>query len=450
MLDKIKNKKSKFLLFPALAVTSVVGFVIVACAPAEQVKVTNINTSSEKFILPEDLTVDKLPKIAVITDKGQITDRSFNQSVYEAANEIKAQIEGLKPEFKGKVTVQSLKPGEAGEYEDFRRQYDVALRGGFKYWFLPGFAHADYIGRFWADNKQKMEELGVIIFTIDSAPETSTNAATPATPKGSTVSFNFKVHEAAFIAGYAAAKYVSETYEKKEDRILATFGGADAPGVTNFNRGYLSGIAAWNDTVDSDKRVKMNTENIPLNSGFSPNQITPVAKNSIIGGVKMILPVAGPGTKTTADMIRQEKQDTLVIGVDVDQSKETKQNTGLFFTSIEKNMGQALYDVFRDIFNGKIKPGTENTTFNKGLADKWAVLSEPTLSDATKQARAKAAIKAAEDFYNDAKNKTKIDELLKNNEDLGFQLQTYLNNLAKQINSKFNSTAPAESTTAKA
>ncbi|VEU70147.1 BMP family ABC transporter substrate-binding protein [Mycoplasmopsis glycophila] len=335
----------------------------------KQQKELKILSSLEKNdSLTSDVQVTRKPKMILITDEGHVTDKSFNQSSWEALQVIKQQIGD-----KGETNY--IEPSQEG----YDGAYNAARTQGWNIWILSGFKHENPIKKYLANatNRKALEDAKVKIICVDFAiDKTVYNYA---------YSLQFKVSEPGWIVGYATGAYLNDLFPNNpEKRIASSFGGGPFNGVTDFNRGFVKGLLAWN-VANPDKKVKTNKTGVPLDSGFIPND---AMKNVIINVLSekpnVVLPVAGPATNTTVEMFIKDKtySDATVIGVDVDQAysyQEGSKQFKRFLTSITKNIAQAVYDVIlASEFNIDSKnlfadtPTKTTKGWTNGLAEKWA------------------------------------------------------------------------------
>ena len=383
------KKFAKLFLTLGVVSSAIAPLTMVACGDPKHPKsptewVADVKENS-KFKLENTQSV---PKMAVITDGGDLNDKSFNQSAWEGLLKIANQ---------NKLGLDKYDIFEVAG-SDFSAAYNAALAGGYKYWVLPGFMHQAAIKDFYAKNKTAMEKAGVTLIALDFDLKGAN------IPEGRGISLNFKTKEGGFMAGYAAAKFLSSNTNEK-DRTASTFGGGDFPGVTDFNEGFLKGIQQWNsEQTDSSKKIKITDEVIALDSGFAPND----KMNSVINAVlaknpKLVLPVAGPATNIMTS--KEEFNTKYAIGVDSDQALTAPKNKERFFTSILKRIGQAVYDTLGGLltndksFIGNYEEGKTNSSLVKGVKDGWVGLTDTHIIG-DKQKEAEDALNTAKAKFN--------------------------------------------------
>ncbi|WP_412031614.1 BMP family ABC transporter substrate-binding protein [Metamycoplasma buccale] len=330
-------------------------------APTE--KVADIKENKE-FKTDKPASV---PKVAVITDGGDINDKSFNQSAWEGVHALGKQL---------KMPVENYNPILV-QNRNFEAAYNTALTQGYKYWVLPGFLHADQIKAFYAKHKDEIIKKGIRFIALDFVLDKSIQ-------EGTGVSLNFKTKEGGFAAGYAAAKFLS-TFKNKTDRTFSTFGGGAFPGVTDFNEGFYKGVYHWNkqQTNKDTKVTSVDGDKVELGSGFEPNDTMNSVVNSVLSkNPKLVLPVAGTATRVVTE--NDKFGDKYVIGVDADQALTATKKKNNYFTSILKRIGQAVYDVTGSLTTntkiGEFIPGFEDgkksASIAKGYNDGWVGLAK--------------------------------------------------------------------------
>ncbi|VEU79056.1 Basic membrane protein [Metamycoplasma arthritidis] len=381
---------------------------------------------NDTYSLNQD-QINNMGKTAVITNGGDINDRSFNQSAWEGVlnfmEQVKAPIQ--------KYDVFKVSDGT------FQEAYKRALAQGYKYWVLPGFLNQEQIKKFYTEHKEEMKKKGVRLIAVDFTLEGIAD-------QGMGISINFKIKEGGFMAGYAAGKFLSQ-YSNAADRTISTFGGGAFPGVTDFNEGFYKGILKWNkEQTDKNKRItSTDGENVHLNSGFEPKDTMTSVINSVLSkNPKMVLPVAGPATNATVQ--NQSFGNKLIVGVDTDQANTVSKHKDRFFTSILKKIGQSVYDVIASIITGQVqsnlgefKDGEKSAALEKGVAEGWVGLSKTHLTGED-QAKATEALEAAKKIFDglDETHKKWLAGGYVKAEDTSetSDIQTRINALSKAIN----------------
>ncbi|AZG68494.1 BMP family ABC transporter substrate-binding protein [Mycoplasma struthionis] len=363
--------------------------------------VVNINTDDKFKLTPEQ--AKSVKKIAVITDAGDYNDKSFNQSAWEAiltfANKQNPDIP------RDKYDIYEVKEGK------FTDAYNLALNSGAQVFVLPGFLHADNIKTWYQANKAKIQEKKITLIGLDF--DNGPFGANIPDTDGTGIFLNMKIKEAAFIAGYAAAKFLSEKPEAK--RTFTTFGGGAFPGVTDFNEGFMKGVLYFNSQPgNEDKKVRTSEPEVNLTSGFTVGQqMNGVIEGRLATNPSLILPVAGPATDVTVNS--PNLGDALVVGVDTDQALSVSKNSDRFFTSIQKNIGQAFYDAvarvatgigMNDEILGGFKYGSKTVNLVNGVDKNWVAVSPSHLLGEDKVKADKYLAEGKAEFEKLEKNET--------------------------------------------
>lgn len=248
-------------------------------------------------------------RVAMITDYGDITDQSFNQTTYEAC---KAFCDA------NKVGFSYYKP--AGDSTAERvAMVDAAVADGYNIIVMPGYAFGGAI----------VEDAGnypdVKFVALDVGAGDILEAGTAA--KGETYDYNpanwdvkqyynadnvycavYQEELCGYMAGYAAVKL---GYDH-----LGYLGGMAVPAVIRFGYGYVQGADAA--AGESDKDVTL--EYVYGNQFFGDADITAYMDTWYqTMGVKAVF-ACGGGIWTSAAEAAAKVEGTKVIGVDTDQS----------------------------------------------------------------------------------------------------------------------------------
>lgn len=263
-------------------------------------------------------------ELALITDVGTIDDKSFNQGSWEGLE---------KYALEHKITHKYYKPAEKSD-QACLDAIDLAVKGGAKLIVTPGFLFEGPV--FQAQSKYP----DVKFVVIDAEPKDGDVAKI-----GDNVQAIFYAEEqAGYLAGYAAVK---DGY-----RNLGFMGGIAVPAVVRFGYGYVQGADAAAKELGlakSDVKVKYTYVG---NFDASPENQTKAAAwyNE---GVECIF--ACGGAVGNSVMKAAEASNTVVIGVDVDQSGES----ATVITSATKNLGDSVYNAIADFYNGSFLGGTK-------------------------------------------------------------------------------------------
>lgn len=264
----------------------------------------------------------KVYEYTLVTDVGTIDDKSFNQGSWE----------GLKQytEEKG-VEAKYFKPIEKSD-EAYMTSMKLAIKGGAKVVVTPGFLFENPV---W---KLQQEYPDVKFIIADGAPHSGDYNYDI---KNNTVAIFYSDQQAGFLAGYAAVK---DGYKN-----LGFMGGIAVPPVVNFGYGFVQG---------ADYAAKeMGIEDVKIKYTYL-GSFTPSPENMAMAsawyneGIEVIFACAGGAGNSV--MKAAETAGKVMIGVDVDQSSESKS----VVTSAMKNLQKSIYDVLKLDEEGKF-PGGE-------------------------------------------------------------------------------------------
>lgn len=247
-------------------------------------------------------------EIAMITDYGDITDQSFNQTTWEA---VKSYAE------KNNKTYAYYKPAGDSTAERVAK-IEQAISSGAKVVVMPGYAFAGAIHDVQDEYKDvKFIALDVSQFDIEDSfykhndkgerdglidennkPHVAENV----------VSVVFQEEEAGYLAGYAA---VMEGETK-----LGFLGGMAVPAVQRYGYGYVQGIAE----AAAKKDVAVDLWYVYGGQFFGDATIKASMEKWVAEGCKTIF-ACGGGIYTSAVDAMKGKDGCKLIGVDSDQSK---------------------------------------------------------------------------------------------------------------------------------
>ena len=306
-------------LLSVLLVASMVATMFVGCGSSS-------DSASKDSASTEEGAVDAATsdyRIAMITDSGDITDMSFNQTTYEAA---KAFADKNGAEF------QYYKPTE--DSDDARiASFENAVTDGYNVIVVPGYLFANMI-------KEVAEDYpDVTIIALDCGEGDFGDYKLPE----NVCSFTYQEELAGYMAGFAAVK---EGYTK-----LGFLGGMAVPAVIRYGYGFVQGC--------NDAAVELgNASDVQVNyvyggQFFGDEAITAQMDTWYSNGTEIVF-ACGGGIYTSACEAAQ-KVDGKVIGVDSDQSGTISQQYGddsLCVTSAMKGLAPTVDTTLTDLFAG--------------------------------------------------------------------------------------------------
>ena len=257
-------------------------------------------------------------EIALVTDKGNIDDKSFNQGAWEG---VVAYAEA------NKITHQYYKPEEASD-EGYLAAIKLAVDGGAKVVVCPGYLFEAAV---YAAQTQFPD---VKFILLDGEPHTP-DYATYKT-ESNVACVMYAEQEAGFLAGYAAVKEGMTT--------LGFEGGMAVPAVVAFGYGYLQGIeAAATELGLADGSVKVFYHYTGDFAETDANKAT--AKAMIESGAQVIFGCGGSVGKSVMSAAAEGNIKT--IGVDVNQKADSE----TVITSAMKGLGASVQAVLASIYD---------------------------------------------------------------------------------------------------
>lgn len=301
-------------------------FLCLAAAFMMAVSLTGCGSNDDK----KEGTGSELETV-MLTDKGNIDDKSFNQGTYEG---IKAY---YGEENEGK-TFDYIKPLDATD-EEYKNAIDQAVKKGAKTIVTPGFLFEKAV----FEKQTQYPDVNFIL--IDGYPNNGTDVKS----ENNTVGIKFNEEQVGYLAGYAAVK----EYEKDGKAKIAFLGGQAVPAVVNYGYGYLQGAN------DAAKELNVQVEvKYYYSDGFNA---TPEAQTLAAGwykdGVSVIFGCGGSiGNSAMAAAEAAEPQGK-VIGVDVDQSGESES----VVISARKGLASAVQKELKAIKDGNFDGGKNLT-----------------------------------------------------------------------------------------
>ena len=266
-------------------------------------------------------------KVAMVTDYGDITDQSFNQTTYEAC---KAYAEANNVEFT------YYKP--AGDSDAERvAMIEKAVDEGYNVIVLPGFAFASAIAT------AAPQYPDVKFIALDVSEYDLTSAGLTAETMQNVYSAVYQEELSGYMAGYAAVKL---GYTK-----LGFLGGMAVPAVQKFGYGFVQGV----DAAAKELNVTVDMNYIYGGLFYGTADITAVMDTWYQGGTQVVF-ACGGGIYTSAVDAAKKVEGAKVIGVDVDQAGVIANyagdaDTSLTVTSAMKGLYPTTVDTLTDVIN---------------------------------------------------------------------------------------------------
>ena len=309
--------------FLALILALVMALSLVACGEQKQPDNQDPDNSGDN--------TETTYKVAMITDYGDITDQSFNQTTYEGCKEF-CEANGV--DFK------YYKP--AGDSTAERvAMVDAAVADGYNVVVMPGYAFGETITQV-ADLYPDVKFIALDVSQGDlgdyQIPENVTCAV-------------YQEELCGYMAGYAAVKLGYKN--------LGFLGGMAVPAVQRYGYGFVQGV----DAAAAELKLTDVKLNYAYGNQFSGDaDITAAMDTWYAGGTEVVF-ACGGGIYTSAVDAAKKVEGAKVIGVDVDQAgvianyaagegadaATVEGYKSLTVTSAMKGLYPATYDTLTDV-----------------------------------------------------------------------------------------------------
>ena len=265
-------------------------------------------------------------KVAMVTDYGDITDQSFNQTTYEAS---KSWSEANDVEFN------YFKPA-TNEDADRVASIEEAIEQGYNVIVMPGFAFAPAVVEVAPEYPDvKFVALDVSQYDLDTA------AGTEGWESDNTFCAIYQEEIAGYMAGVAAVKL---GYKK-----LGFLGGMAVPAVIRYGYGFVQGAeAAAKEIGATDIEIKYAYGN----QFYGDADITARMDTWYGAGTEVVFACGGGIFSSAAEAAA--KTNGKVIGVDVDQAAaiDGDYGEGMTVTSAMKGLSATVNTLLTEIKGG--------------------------------------------------------------------------------------------------
>jgi len=290
-------------------------------------------------------------ELAMITDKGTIDDKSFNQGTWEGVQKY-AEDNG--------IVCQYYKPSEVSDAA-YLEAIGLAVQNGAKVVVCPGYLFEVAI----YEAQTQYPDVNFIL--LDGEPHTA-DYATYKT-ESNVLCILYAEQEAGFYAGYAAVK---DGFTK-----LGFQGGMAVPAVVRYGYGFLQGAEAAASEMGLDEGAISVMYNYSGDFAATPeNQAR--AAGWYQTGTEIIF-ACGGSVGNSVMAAAEAATDKFVIGVDVDQYAESD----TVISSALKQLGNSVYQALGTYYDGTFAGGTtqrfDSTNDGVGLAmenAKWRTFSD--------------------------------------------------------------------------
>lgn len=276
-------------------------------------------------------------KVGVVTDVGQLEDKSFNQASYEGAQ---AAAESVGAEFEVIVT-QNI--------SDYKQNIQTFIDQGFNVIVTVGFLIGTDTTIAAKENPDVTfigVDQGICVDETGAPDATFTCAGDAATLLPNYQGIVFAEEQAGYLAGIVAASI-------SESGTIGAIGGTNVPAVVAYNAGYVAGAKSINPDIVT---LYQETNPDPAKGFNDPATGKAIAQQFIGQGADVLFQVAG----LTGQGVLEAACDANIygIGVDVDQVETLPNLSGCIVTSAEKKLKDTVQAVVESVAAGQFVAGT--------------------------------------------------------------------------------------------
>jgi basic membrane protein A len=266
-------------------------------------------------------------KVGIVFDIGGKNDRSFNAAAWEGVKRAQKDLD---------IELRDVEPGNPTSIEPSMRAF---AEKGFDLIIGVGFAQGPIMQKVANDYPNiKFAIIDGVIFEGDGK-----------TPKKNVASLVFREHEGSYLVGMIAAS-------KSKTGVIGFVGGMDIPLIHRFETGYAEGAKSVNPNI----KVIDNYCGVTDAAWNNPGKGKELALSQISQGADVIFTAAGNSGLGAFDAVEQfgknaqGEANKFVIGVD---SNQNGVKPGFVLTSMVKRVDNAVYDVVKEVLNGKFEGG---------------------------------------------------------------------------------------------
>ena len=277
-------------------------------------------------------------KVAMVTDYGDITDQSFNQTTWEAVVKF-GEDNGIETKY--------YKP-TSNDTAGRVASVELAIAEGYNVIVMPGYAFGGTI----AEVSGNYPEIKFIALDVAAGDLLETAVAL----KGETYDYNpdnwnltdyvhmdnvycaiYQEQLSGYMAGYAAVKL---GYTK-----LGFLGGMAVPAVMRFGYGYVQGV----DAAAKELGITVDMKYAYGNQFFGDADITAVMDTWYTNGTEIVFACGGGIWNSAAEAAK--KVGGKLIGVDTDQAPviDGQYGEGMTITSAMKGLAPTTIDTLTDV-----------------------------------------------------------------------------------------------------
>jgi basic membrane protein A len=265
-------------------------------------------------------------KVGIVFDIGGKKDRSFNAAAWEGVRRAQKDFD---------IVLRDVEPGNPTSIEPAMRAF---AERNFDLIIGVGFAQGPIMEKVARDYPN-------IKFAIIDGVITDKDG----NPLPNVADLVFREHEGSFLVGMIAA-------QKSKSGVLGFIGGMDIPLIHKFETGYEEGARFVNPNI----KVLDNYVGVTDSAWNNPGKGKELALAQIEKGADVIFTAAGNSGLGAFDAVERYGRDEngqarkFVIGVD---SNQNGVKPGFVLTSMVKRVDNAVYDVVKEVLDGKFQGG---------------------------------------------------------------------------------------------
>src|SRR5215203_1042635 len=291
-------------------------------------------------------------KVGIVFDIGGKNDRSFNAAAWDGVRRAEKDLP---------ICLYDVEPGNPTSIEPAMRAF---AEKNFDLIIGVGFAQGPIMQKVANDYPNiKFAIIDGVIMEADGK-----------TPKKNVASLVFREHEGSYLVGMIAAA-------KSKTGVLGFLGGMDIPLIHRFAKGYEEGAKYANPKV----QVLTNYVGVTDGAWNNPGKGKELALAQIGKGADVIFTAAGNSGLGAFDAVEQYgrgpqgEANKFVIGVD---SNQNGVKPGFVLTSMVKRVDNAVYDVIKELLEGRFDGGFHVFGLDKdGVAYAMDDYNKPIIPD---------------------------------------------------------------------
>ena len=266
-------------------------------------------------------------RACAVSDEGSWNDKSFNEAAYEGLTKAQSDL-GVQ-----------ISDAESKSAEDFVPNLEAMVADDCDITFAIGFNFS-------------LGGTDGVIFDVANANPDSHFAWLDGWPGGNEDNVKpimYATEQSSYLAGYLSAAYSTS-------KIIGTYGGLQIDSVTAFMDGFYQGAKKYEEETGTPVTV-LGWD--PANAtgqfvgGFDDTATAKsISLSMLTEGADVIFPVAGGLFTATAEAIREQAPNAVLLGVDKNIAVTQPQLADITLTSVEKRMTQAVFDIISESMDG--------------------------------------------------------------------------------------------------